>query len=108
DGQVMAEQPFDSRRKRMSIVHLTRTIDGFERIVYTKGGIREMLDICNNILIDGQVLPLTQEHVAQIMAVNDSYATKGLRVLAASQRTLKAEEQDYSIDALENGQTFLG
>jgi magnesium-transporting ATPase (P-type) len=108
DGQVMAEQPFDSRRKRMSIVHLTRTVDGFERTVYTKGGIRETLDICSNILIDDQVQPLTQEQIIQIMAVNDSYASKGLRVLAASQRTLNTEEQDYSIDALENGQTFLG
>ena len=108
DGQVMAEQPFDSRRKRMSIVHLTRTDEGFSRVVYSKGGIRETLDICTNILIDGQVQPLTQEQMAQIMAVNDKYATKGLRVLAASQRTLNAEEQDYSIEALENGQTFLG
>jgi len=108
DGQVMAEQPFDSRRKRMSIVHLTRTGDGFVRTVYSKGGIRETLDICNSILIDGQVLPLTQEQIAQIMAINDRYATRGLRVLAASQRTLNAEEQDYSIEALEIGQTFLG
>ena len=108
DGQVVAEQPFDSRRKRMSIVHLTRSDSGFERTVYTKGGIREILDICSSILVDGEVLPLTQEHVQQIMTVNDSYASKGLRVLAASQRKLKVEEQDYSIDALENKQTFLG
>ena len=107
-GQIVAEQPFDSRRKRMSIVHLTKTTDGFERTVFSKGGIREILDICSAILVDGEVLPLTQEHVQQIMTVNDSYASKGLRVLAASQRKLKVEEQDYSIDALENKQTFLG
>ena len=107
-GQIVAEQPFDSRRKRMSIVHLTKTTDGFERTVFSKGGIREILDICSAILVDGEVLPLTQEHVQQIMTVNDSYASKGLRVLAASQRKLNVKEQDYSIDALENKQTFLG
>lgn len=108
DGQVMAEQPFDSRRKRMSIVHLSRSEEGFSRMVYSKGGIRETLDICTNILIDGQIQPLTQEQILKIMTVNDSYASKGLRVLAASQRTLNPEEQDYSIEALENKQTFLG
>ncbi len=108
DGQVIAEQPFDSRRKRMSIVQLARTENGFERIVYSKGGIRETLDICSDILIDGQVQPLTQEQIEWIMTVNDSYASKGLRVLAASQRKLNPEESDYAIDALEKDQTFLG
>ncbi|MDD2523099.1 MAG: cation-transporting P-type ATPase [Anaerolineaceae bacterium] len=108
DGQVMAEQPFDSHRKRMSIVHLTRSEDGFKRVVYTKGGIRETLDVCNTILIDGQVQPLTQEQITQIMSINDAYAVQGLRVLAASQRALDDKEQDFSIEALENGQTFLG
>lgn len=108
EGQVVAELPFDSRRKRMSIVQLAKTENGFERIVYSKGGIRETLDICSTILVDGQIQPLTADQIDHIMEVNDSYASKGLRVLAASQRRLNADERDYSIESLEKGQTFLG
>lgn len=108
DGQIVAEQPFDSRRKRMSVVHLVQSPTGFERRVYTKGGIRETLDICNTIAIDGEVRPLTEDDIRQIMAINDSYANKGLRILAASQRVMSQQESDYSIEALENDQTFLG
>jgi len=42
------------------------------------------------------------------MQINDDYARRGLRVLAASQKTMSQEDTDYSMDALESGQTFLG
>ena len=41
-GEIVAELPFESRRKRMSIVQLERTGQGFDRVVYTKGGIRKL------------------------------------------------------------------
>lgn len=107
-GEIVAEIPFDSRRKRMSVVQLERTAQGFDRIVYTKGGIRETLDICTSIQLGSEKLPLTEELKDQIMQVNDDYARRGLRVLAAAQKTMASEEFDYSMDALESGQTFLG
>ena len=107
-GEVVAEQPFESRRKRMSVVQLERTDAGFERVVNTKGGIREILDICTHIQIDTARVPLNDDLINWIMQVNDSFARRGLRVLAASQRMMSPEENDYSIDGLERGQTFLG
>ena len=107
-GEVVAELPFDSRRKRMSIVQLERNPQGYERVVNSKGGIREILDICTHIQLGSEIQPLTEEWVSQIMQVNDEYARRGLRVLAASQKTMGQEDRDYSMDALESGQTFLG
>ncbi|HOZ37472.1 MAG TPA: cation-transporting P-type ATPase [Anaerolineaceae bacterium] len=107
-GDIVAELPFDSRRKRMSIVQLERHLEGFERVVDSKGGIREILDICMQIQVGSEKQPLTEDLVNQIMQVNDEYARRGLRVLAASQRLMSSDEQDYSVDSLENGQTFLG
>ena len=52
--------------------------------------------------------PLNEELINQIMQINDDYARRGLRVLAASQKTMSQEDTDYSMDALESGQTFLG
>ena len=107
-GEIVAELPFDSRRKRMSVVQLERTAQGFDRVVNTKGGIREILDICTQIQLGSEKLTITEDMVNQIMRVNDEYARCGLRVLAASQKLMTQEEQDYSVDAIENGQTFLG
>lgn len=107
-GEIIAELPFDSRRKRMSVVQLERTAQGFDRVVYTKGGIRETLDICTSIQLGSEKLPLTEDLINQIMQVNDDFARRGLRVLAASQKTMSHEDVDYSMDALESGQTFLG
>lgn len=107
-GEVVAELPFDSRRKRMSVVQLERNPHGYERVVNSKGGIREILDICTHIQLGSEIQPLTEEWVSQIMQVNDEYARRGLRVLAASQKTMDQEDRDYSMDALESGQTFLG
>ena len=107
-GDIVAELPFDSRRKRMSVVQLDRNIHGFIRVVNTKGGIREILDICTSIQLGSERQPLTEELANQIMLINDEYARRGLRVLAASQKTMTEEDLEYSMDDLESGQTFLG
>jgi len=107
-GEVVAEQPFESRRKRMSVVQLERSAQGFDRVVYTKGGIREILDVCTHIQIGTEIQPLTEDVINWIMQVNDIYARRGLRVLAGSQRTMGKDESDYSVEALEHEQVFLG
>ncbi|HOR77818.1 MAG TPA: cation-transporting P-type ATPase [Anaerolineaceae bacterium] len=107
-AQNIAELPFDSRRKRMSVIQMVRNEDGFQRVAYVKGGIREILDVCTTLRIGDQIVPLTQEWINTIMARNDDYAREGLRVLAAAERTLPQDLQDYQVEAIENGLTFLG
>ncbi|NLW71748.1 MAG: cation-transporting P-type ATPase [Chloroflexi bacterium] len=108
-ARTIAELPFDSRRKRMTVVELTANAEGrFERRAYVKGGIREILDACDSILIGGEIQPITEERINKIMAVNDDYARLGLRVLAAATRVLPDDFQDYSIESVECNLTFLG
>lgn len=107
--QTVAELPFDSRRKRMTVVKLVRCQDGeFERRVYVKGGIREILDVCDSILIGNDIHSINQGWIEKVMAVNDDYARQGLRVLAAATRVLPQDFQNYTIDSVEGKLTFLG
>ncbi|MFZ3150414.1 MAG: cation-transporting P-type ATPase [Anaerolineaceae bacterium] len=106
--QTIAELPFDSRRKRMTMVQTQQTEEGLERIAYVKGGIREILDTCDRLLIGDQVLPLTQEWIDRIMQANDTYAHQGLRILAAANRILPQDLNNYQIETIEANLTFLG
>lgn len=105
----IAELPFDSRRKRMTVVQMEREDDGrFTRVAHTKGGIREILDQCSSIQIGKQVNPLTQEWIDFIMDVNDGYARQGLRVLAAASRVIPEELEDFSVESIEIDLTYTG
>ena len=106
--QNIAELPFDSRRKRMSVVHMQRSDGAIRRVAYVKGGIREVLDACTQIQIGEQSLPLSQDWIDYIMAQNDNYARQGLRVLAAATRVLPRELSDYQVETIETELTFLG
>jgi magnesium-transporting ATPase (P-type) len=106
--QNIAELPFDSRRKRMTVVHTQRVDGAIERVAYVKGGIREILDVCTSIRVGDQIVPLNQDWISFIMAQNDDFARQGLRVLAAAARTLPRELDDYQVETIEADLTFLG
>jgi len=107
--QTVAELPFDSRRKRMTVVKLVRGADDrFERRVYVKGGIREILDVCDSILVGTEIHAINQGWIDKVMAINDNYARQGLRVLAAATRVLPQDFQDYTVESVEGYLTFLG
>ena len=104
------EIPFDSSRKRMSTIHQVRG----ERISYTKGAPKEVLEKSKWIRIDGQDQPMTEDKFNEIMAVNDQYARNGLRVLGVAVRKLTKEMNlpkglsDYTYELIEEEMTFLG
>lgn len=108
EGSI-AELPFDSRRKRMTVVQLEKDPGGrFSRVAHTKGGIREILDQCDRIQVGDQVLPLTADWIKFIMDANDGYARQGLRVLAAARRTVPEDLEEYSIETIEKELTYTG
>jgi len=107
------ELPFDSRRKRMSVIHArTQTpgaaheSDGF--VVYVKGAPKETLALCSSFAAGDVVHPLDDPQRARILAANDQYARAGLRVLAVAQRTLNALPMPCDADHIECDLTFLG
>lgn len=73
-----AELPFDSDRKLMSTVHL---IDG-QRLMLTKGGPDVVFGRSNKVLVNGEVLPLTEERLKEMQDKNEGFSDRALRILA--------------------------
>lgn len=106
------ELPFDARRKRMTTIHVMRNgknPGGY--VAYVKGAPREVLQLCTQVMIDGEAQPLDDELRAEILSVNDDYARGVLRVLAFAQRSFPADTPPgamHSIERVERDLTFLG
>ncbi|MBQ8764034.1 MAG: cation-translocating P-type ATPase [Clostridia bacterium] len=100
----IGEAPFDSGRKMMSTVH--QTVDGI--VQYTKGAPDELLKRCTHALINGEVVPFTEEVKAAILADNKRMADQALRVLAVAYRNYDSAPADYAPEALENNLIFIG
>ncbi len=98
------EAPFDSGRKMMSTIHRTDT--GF--IQYTKGAPDEVLRRCTHYTENGQILPMTEEKRAAILADNKAMADKALRVLAAAERLYDSLPDRQEPEDLEQDLCFIG
>lgn len=88
-----AELPFDSDRKLMSTVH---TIDG-KRMLLTKGGPDIVFSRSKQVLINGEVQPLTAEILDQMKKQNEVFSNRALRVLAFGYKLLE-EQHKVSLD----------
>ncbi|MCR5484964.1 MAG: calcium-translocating P-type ATPase, PMCA-type [Clostridiales bacterium] len=104
DTPRIGEAPFDSMRKMMSTVHN----DKGKIIQYTKGAPDVVLKRCTHYLKDGEMLPITDEVKAEIVAANKALAEKALRVLLAAMRIHPAIPTDFEPDTLEQDLCFVG
>ncbi len=82
------EIPFDTDRKRMSVLY--ETPQG--RMLYCKGALETVLAICDSIRLDGAIVPLDSGMKAKHLAAQDEMAEAGLRVLAFAHRPLREED----------------
>ncbi len=85
------ELPFDSERKRMSVI-IKHDEDNQPSLILTKGALGSELPICDRILDNGQVRPLTAADRSKILAANETYAKAGLRSLAFSYRIINQQD----------------
>ena len=83
------EIPFDSDRKRMSVV--VRLADG-SRVLETKGATEAVLPCCVAERQDGQDVPLSSERRQEILAAAALLAEGALRVLSLAYRPLATGE----------------
>lgn len=97
------EQPFDSVRKRMTVV----CHKGDEITAYTKGAVEELLPVCKQILTPDGVRMLTDMDRKQILLLCKSMSEEALRVLGFAQRTLDAAPQSEDTD-VEHDLIFVG
>ncbi|MER2606602.1 MAG: cation-transporting P-type ATPase [Siculibacillus sp.] len=100
-GTIVDELPFDSERKRQSVV----VADGDLRRLYCKGALDGLLEICVAVVTEGGVRPLDDAGRERIRRVEADMATSGLRVLAFATRVLPPGVGETE---LETGLTFEG
>ncbi len=99
---LLGEIPFDSERKRMSV--LRQTLQG--KTLFVKGAPDVILNRCQTLLLHGEKVPLTPLLRKEVLNSNHHFASQALRVLGLSYREL---ESDKPIDAsLEENLTFIG
>jgi len=99
---ILGEVPFDSERKRMSI--LRKTEQG--SILFVKGAPDIILNLCQTILLEGKKQQLSDLLKKEVSEANHLFASQALRVLALAYRKV---EPKGAIDAtLEEQLTFAG
>ena len=74
----ISELPFDSDRKLMSTLH---QIDE-ELLMMTKGGPDIVFARSNRVLLDGEIVPLTDDLRQSLQEKNEAFSNRALRVLA--------------------------
>ena len=100
------EIPFDSERKRMSVVYE----DSWGKVkVYTKGAPDVILEKCKYVMWEGRVTPLTKEIKQKILTYNDKMAEEALRVLGLAYKEL-GQRMNFqeNEDSLEENLIFVG
>lgn len=102
---LVAELPFDARRKCMSMIRRDNT---GRLVVYTKGAPDVVLGFCSSALADGAVAPLDEHLREHILASNEALAARALRVLAVAQRSPLDDGGTLSPESVERNMTFLG
>jgi magnesium-transporting ATPase (P-type) len=85
----VTEFPFDSSIKRMSVIY--NSPDDQNSVVFTKGAVERILDLCSSIGIRTHNQAITEKLKAQVIAQMDEFAAQGQRVLAVATRTWKGD-----------------
>ena len=98
------EIPFDSDRKLMTTVN---NQDG-KYIVYTKGGIDELLERCIDYEINGEKHQNLKEYTETIRKVNEEMAKEALRVLGCAYKEIDHIPSKEEMKTIESGLTFIG
>jgi len=101
----LGEVPFDSERKKMTVVR--RTPSG--PVAFVKGAPDVLLRDCQAWLTrGGEIEPLTDAIRQEITATNQRFASQALRVLGVALRPLDWIPDVYDAKSLEHDLVFLG
>lgn len=124
----VAEVPFTSERKRMSVavqnpspkrmspnqgdlVLFDLQLYGLENApwtVFSKGAVDSLLEVSRQVWAEGKAQPLDAEWRRRIMAANDRLAQDGMRVLGVAFRPLYSLPENGAVEALERDLIFVG
>ena len=101
---LVQELPFDSQRKRMTMVreHKGRTIG------YMKGATQSVLAACSAFHHDGKAVPLDDAMRKAIAAQVEDYSEESLRVIALAYKDFPDGERDFPLEQTERDFVFAG
>ena len=99
------EIPFTSETKFMATVHTTNIGTLF---VGVKGAPETILNLCENILEDGKIIPLSVEKKEEISKVNLDMGANALRVLGMAYREIQDEQAELTEGTVLRGLVFVG
>ena len=98
------EIPFDSDRKLMTTVN---KVNG-KYVVFTKGGVDELLNRCNSYLLNGEIKQDLENYTKIIKQNNEGMAKEALRVLAGAYKEIDHEPSKEEMETIENDLIFIG
>ncbi|KAI9901088.1 hypothetical protein N3K66_002905 [Trichothecium roseum] len=120
----VAEFPFDSSIKRMSVIYNApesetgSIISQNSSMVFTKGAVERILDLCTSVGTGPEQQPMTEELKENILLQMNKLAGQGQRVLALAYRnwdgrftqkqSSSGAEEDQLRGEVEQGLTLLG
>ena len=120
----VSEVPFTSERKRMTTVHarkldsediegepydaLLKSLPKKRLVVFTKGAVDSLLEICDRVWNNGKIEPLNEEWRSRIDKANDSLAQEGMRVLGVAMRCIDSVPDNADEEELEQNEIFIG
>lgn len=117
----VAEFPFSSERKRMSVIvdtsgHRHESVgslalydpDRLPYFMFTKGSPELTLERCTYLEVGDHIEALTATRRQQILEQNNYLASRGLRVLGFAYKALPEIPPENSEDTSETGLTWLG
>ena len=100
----LEEIPFDSDRKLMTTVN---EVNG-KYIVYTKGGVDELLHICTGYVLNGEIKTDLENYSKVIRKNNEEMAKEALRVLACAYKEIDHKPTKEDMENIENNLIFVG
>ena len=98
------EIPFDSERKLMTTVH---KISDNSFVVYTKGGVDELLEKCDKYQANGKMENI-ENFRNDVKIANEKLAQQALRVLAMAYKEMDHMPTDSEKEELEKKLTYIG
>lgn len=83
ENRKIFESEFNSSKKTMSLVCEKNS----NRTLYIKGALDYIIDNCNYIFVNGNILPLTEAQKSKILKANNLVCDEGERVIAFAKKS---------------------
>ena len=104
----LAEYPFDSSIKRMSVIY--KTADSDSAYVFAKGAVERVLELCTTVGVGRDQQSMSEGRKKEVLEQVTTLADQGLRVIAVARRVLDHYRPgpDLPREEVETGLTLLG